>query len=544
MVAPELIVHNGRIFASGRPGALTDTTATAVAVGGGRVLALGDERQAREWASPATTFYDAAGGLVMPGFNDAHMHLRHGAIALDRLDLFGLTSLDAVQAAIAEYAAGRGDDAWVAGRGWIYAAFPGGMPRREQLDAVVPDRPAYFECFDGHSGWANSRALEAAGITAETPDPPEGAIVRDAAGRPTGALKERAAELVDDLVPLPDEDRMRALVIEALKRAAGLGITAVQDAWGRPDELRLLRSLSADDRLPIRFRQSFEMLPRLGGAGHAERLDEFEVARAEAPDSPRLRTGILKSFLDGVVEARTAYLLEPYPGTDSRGDPRWEEDELREAVAVAHARGWQVELHAIGDAAVRQALDAYEALGPGEAAARRHRIEHIETIHPADLPRFAELGVVASMQPMHAIPEASQVDVWRGYLDPTVAATGWRLRGLMESGAVLAFGSDWPVVPIDPMLEIHAAVRRRTPDGEPEGGYLAAEAVSLADALAAATWGSAYAEHAEAERGHLSPGAAADLIVLDRDLLSEDPSAIPKTRVRLTVVDGEVVHPG
>ena len=243
-----------------------------------------------------------------------------------------------------------------------------------------------------------------------------------------------------------------------------------------------------------------------------------------------------------MVEARTAYLLEPYPGTDGRGDPRWEDDELRDAVAVAHGRGWQVELHAIGDAAVRQALDAYEALGPGQAAARRHRVEHIETLDPADLPRFAALGVVASMQPMHAVPEASQVDIWTDNLRPAVAASGWRLRSLLDSGAALAFGSDWPVVPIDPMLEIHAAVHRRTPDGEPEGGWLPAEGISIADALAAATWGSAYAEHAEAERGHLSTGAHADLIVLDRDLLAEDAAAIAGTQVRLTIVDGKIVH--
>jgi predicted amidohydrolase YtcJ len=541
MADPELIVHNGRVFRSGRPGSRIDATATAVAIGGGRVLAIGDERRAREWAVSTTTILDAGGGLVMPGFNDAHMHLRDGAISLGRLDLFGLTSLDAVQAAIAEYAVARPEQPWVAGRGWLYAAFPGGMPTREQLDAVVPDRPAYFECFDGHSGWANSRALEAAGVSAETADPPDGRIVRDAAGRATGALKERAVELVDRLVPLPDETEMPDLVERALRRAAKLGITAVQDAWGRPEDLRLLRPLASQGRLPIRIRLALEM-PDAYSADFVERLDELEAVRAEEPDDARLRTGILKSFLDGVVEARTAYLLEPYPRSDVRGDPRWEDGDLREAVATAHARGWQVELHAIGDAAVRQGLDAYDALGAGAAASRRHRIEHIETVHPTDLPRFAGLGVIASMQPMHALPEASQVDVWRDNLTPEVASSGWRLRSLLDSGAALAFGSDWPVVPIDPLLEIHAAVRRQTPSGEPAGGWLPAEAVSLADALAAATWGSAFAEHAETERGHLSTGAVADLIVLDRDLLREDGGAIADSQVILTVVDGEVVH--
>jgi predicted amidohydrolase YtcJ len=540
MAQAELIVHNGRVFRSGRPGSRIDAADTAVAVGGGRIVAVGGERQAREWAGPATTLFDAGGGVVMPGFDDAHIHLRDGAISLERLDLFGVTTLDAVQEAIADYAAAHPAQPWIAGRGWLYAAFPGGMPTREQLDAVVPDRPAYFECFDGHSGWANSRALDAARISADTRDPPDGRIVRDATGRATGALKERAVELMDHLVPTPDETEMPDLLERALRRAAELGITAVQDAWGRPEELRLLRRLASDERLPIRMRLALEMPPR--STGFEERLDEFEALRAEESDTARLRTGILKVFLDGVVEARTAYLLEPYPGTDARGDPRWEDGDLREAVSIAHARGWQVELHAIGDAAVRQALDAYEALGPGEAASRRHRVEHIETVHPTDLPRFAGLGVLASMQPMHALPEASQVDVWRDSLHPAVAASGWRLRSLLDSGAVLAFGSDWPVVPIDPLLEIHAAVRRQTPSGEPAAGWLPAEAVSIADALAAATWGSAYAEHAEAERGHLSPGALADLIVLDRDLLHEDGGAIAGSQVILTVVDGEVVH--
>ena len=542
MATADLIVHNGRIFRSGRPGSQSDVAATAVAAGGGRILGIGSERDVRAWSGPTTTLVDAAGGLVMPGFNDAHMHLRDGAISLDRLDLFGVTTLDAVQEAIGGYAATRPEQPWVVGRGWLYAAFPGGMPTREQLDAVVPDRPAYFECFDGHSGWANSRALEIAGVSAGSGDPPDGRIVRDADGRPTGALKERAVELVDRLVPMPDDAGMASLFERALRGAAALGITAVQDAWGRPEELRLLRGLAAGGSLPIRVRLALEMPPWDGGTDFPHRLDELEALRAEEPNGAHLRTGILKSFLDGVVEARTAYLLEPYPGTDTRGDPRWTDGDLGQAVATAHARGWQVELHAIGDAAVRQALDAFEALRPGEARDRRHRIEHIETIHPTDLSRFAPLGVVASMQPMHAVPDASQVDVWSATLDAAVAASGWRLRSLLRAGAVLAFGSDWPVVPIDPMLEIQAAVHRRTASGQPEGGWLPEEGISVADALRAATWGSAYAEHAERERGHLSPGAHADLIVLDRDLLDEGRDVIAGTRVTLTVVAGEVVH--
>lgn len=544
MATADLVIRAGRVFTSGRPGSprLVHPVASAVAVAGERIVAIGTDRELESWIGHGTQIVDAAGGLIMPGFDDAHMHLRMGAISLDRLDLYPLGTLPEVHAAIAAYARSRPDATWIAGRGWLYAAFPGGMPTSEQLDAVVPDRPAYFECFDGHSGWANSRALELAGIGPDTPDPPDGRIVRDAAGRPTGALKERATELVEAVMPAPTDEETLDLVSAALRRAAGLGITAIQDAWATPDDLRFLRRLAARGDVPIRVRLGLEMVPKLGRAGHAARLDEFESVRAEAAEDPFVRTGILKSFVDGVVEARTAYLLEPYAGASTRGDPRWDGDELRDAVAEAHRRGWQVELHAIGTAAVRQALDAYEALGPGEAARLRHRVEHIETIDPADLGRFEKLGVVASMQPFHALPEIGQVDVWSSQLPDGVAASGWRLRSLLRSGAVLAFGSDWPVVPIDPLLEIHAAVTRRTVDGQPPEGWLAQEGLDIADALAAATWGSAYAEHAESERGHLSPGALADLIVLDRDLLAAG-GDILGTGVRLTVVGGRTVDP-
>lgn len=478
----------------------------------------------------------------MPGFNDAHMHLRDGALSLERLDLFGLTGLDDVLRAIADYASRHVGDAWLTGSGWLYAAFPGGLPTRQQLDSIVPDRPVYLVCFDGHTGWANTRALQLAGIDERTPDPLNGEIVRDATGQPTGALKERASELVARHVPEPDEETMLGLLARALDELARKGITAAQDAWATPADLALFNRLRGRTELPVRLRVALELKPEQARAGLAATLDEFEAAAAALEGDELLRGGIIKSFVDGVVEARTAYMLEPYPGTDSCGDPRWTDDELRATVGVLHRRGWQVELHAIGTAAVRQALGAYAALGRG-AAERRHRIEHIETIDPADLPRFAELGVVASIQPLHAIPDSSQADTWSGMLDPGVAVTGWRTRSLLESGAVVAIGTDWPVVPFDPLLSIHAAVTRRAAAG---GGaaFAPAEAVSMERALTAYTWGSAYAEHAEEVRGSLAAGRAADLIVLDRDLLDagSDALAILGTEVRLTLVGGRTVH--
>jgi hypothetical protein len=550
--AADLVVVNGRVFVSGRPGRPLPRGSkagppppgapTAVAIRGEQVMGLGTDRQLAGWRGPRTEIVDAKGGLVMPGFDDTHLHLRLGAPGLQDLDLFGLVTLEAVQSAIAAYAERHAGRPWLVGGGWLYAAFPGGLPVRQQLDAVVADRPAYFDCFDRHSGWANSQALQAAGIDAATPDPRDGRIVRDAAGQPTGALKERATELVKRHIPEPSEDERVVLFNDALLALAPAGITAAQDAWGRPDDLLVLDRVRDRHGLPLRFRLGLEIVPGLGERGHAQRLDEFEELTRGRWDDPWLRAGVLKGFVDGVVEARTAYLLEPYPGTDTRGDGRWSDDELASAVAEAHRRGWQVKLHAIGTAAVRQALDAYEQLGPGAAAGARHRVEHIETIHPDDVPRFARLGVVASVQPFHAVPDADQMDVWTGTLGPELASTGWRLASLARSGAILAFGSDWPVVPFDPFLEIHAAVTRTTVDGRPAGGWLPRERLTISQALAAATWGSAFAEGADDWRGSLAAGNAADLIVLDRDLLAEDASAILGTHVLLTVCGGRIVH--
>ncbi|HUG47952.1 MAG TPA: amidohydrolase [Candidatus Limnocylindria bacterium] len=533
----ELLIVNGRAFVMG--GQAQAAGASVVAVAGGRILGLGDEGDAAQWRGPQTEVIDAGGGTIMPAFGDAHMHLRHGALALDQLDLFGMSDVAVILAAVARFSAQRPDDEWLLGRGWMYGAFGGGLPDRHLLDAVVPDRPAYFACFDSHSGWANSRALEAAGITAETPDPPHGHIVRDASGQPTGALKERATELIAEQLPAVDETTMRRLTLRALTALAAAGIASAQDAWATPEDLGFLRALHDSDGLPIRLRVGLELRPDDDLLGQ---LEAFDVAKGSGETQDQLRGGILKSFLDGVIEARTAYMLRPYRDTPARGEPRWSDEGLRRAVAEAHRRGWQLELHAVGDAAVRQALDAYEALGAGEAARRRHRVEHIETLAPADLPRFAPLGVVASMQPLHALPEEAETDAWQAALEPAVAASGWPLRSLLAGGAVLALGSDWPVVPFDPFLELQAAVRRQSADGSPEGGWLPDEGVSLEQAMHAYTWGSAYAEHAEHERGKLAAGSRADLVVLDRDLLGEGDSAIVGTQVRLTLVDGRAVH--
>ena len=493
---------------------------------------------------PRTEVIDARGGLISAGFDDAHIHFKMGAMALVGVQLRREASVAEMQSEIRRYAAEHRDHEWIRGLGWHYNVFPGGMPTHEQLDEAVPDRPALIDSFDAHSAWVNSRALAVAGITRDTPDPSGGEIVRDpATGQPTGALKETAAvSLVERHAPLPTEEEQYAGLREALRQYAAQGLTAAQDAAAEPEQFELYARLLANDELTARMRLALEMEPGLSGSRWETRLAEFEGASFPRRGNPWLAGGILKGFADGVVESGTAYLLEPYADREGRGRPNWSDDELAQTVAVAHRRGWQVKLHAIGDGAVRQALDAYEGLGDGEARSRRHRLEHIETISAEDLPRPARLGVVASMQPYHSDPAPAELAMWSRALGTDRASRGWPMGSLQASGAVLAFGSDWPVRSFEPFLALHAAVNRTTIEGVPPGGWLPAERLSLPDALSAYTWGSAYAAHEETRRGVVFPGHFADVAVLDRDLLAEGASAITGTRVTLTVVGGRIVH--
>lgn len=551
----DLLIVGGRVFRGSFPGEPPPSGSTAgprppgapsaVAIRAGRIVFVGDDATALgEWRGPATRVLDARGGLVMAGFEDAHLHLLSGARSLDQVDLFGIETLDRIGEAVRAWADARPDAPWVLGRGWLYAAFPGAMPTRQQLDALVPDRPAYLGCYDGHTGWANSRALALAGIDATTPDPPLGEIVRDpASGEPTGALKEAATDLLLAVVPAPTPDEHRASIRRTVAAMHAVGITAVQDAWSEPELFPLARAMGDAGELPLRVRLAPPMEPGGSVADWQRCLDRYEEAAAPLAGDPWLTSGILKAMADGVVESHTAALLAPYaddPATS--GNPTWEAGDLAAHVAAASGRGWQLEIHAIGDAAVRTTLDAFELAG--DARARRHRVEHIETIDPADIGRFGRLGVVASMQPFHADPSPGQIPVWAGALGPERAGRGWAWTSILRAGGVLAFGSDWPVVPFDPFIAVHGAVTRQTPGGEPPGGWLPAERLPLPAALSACTLGSAWAAHAEARRGTIAAGLDADLAVLDRDLLVEDPSAIVGTHVTATIVGGRLVHEG
>jgi predicted amidohydrolase YtcJ len=551
----DLLLVGGRVFRGFGPGetppdgseagAPSRDAPTAVAVVEDRIAWVGRDRDAlADWRGPGTEVVDARGGLVLAGFEDAHIHLLSGARGLDEVDLFAAADVAAILDLIRAHAAAHPDAEWVTGHGWLYAPFPGGLPTRQQLDAAVPDRPAWMTCYDGHTGWVNSAGLAAAGIDRATPDPPNGIIVRDPSTRePTGALKEAAVDLVDRVLPRPDPEDDLVALRRTIRNLHAAGITAVQDAWAAPDELGLWRRLLDAGELSIRVRLAFQMTPGITLERWRTRLDEYEAIAFPIRGGLWLSAGILKGFADGVIESRTAAMLAPYVEDTSTGHPEWPPDELDAFVREADARGWQMEIHAIGDRGVRMALDAFErAASANGPRARRDRVEHIETIDPADIPRFGRQRVIASMQPYHADPSPNQISLWAGNIGPDRASRAWPWASILRHGGTVALGSDWPVVPFDPFIALNSAVNRQTVKGEPPGGWLPAERLTLPDALSAYTLGSARAAWADGRRGTIAAGLDADLVVLDRDLLAAGTSAIIGTNIRLTVIGGRIVH--
>jgi predicted amidohydrolase YtcJ len=538
--AADVVLVGGHVF-SADPGT---PRATALAIRDGRIAYVGDAAGVEAHRGPRTRVVDVQGAFIGPGFEDAHIHLMSGALSLERVDVMDEGSVAGIQERIRRFADARPKNAWILGRGWLYGQFPGGLPTKEQLDAAVPDRPAYMECYDGHTGWANSKALAAAGITRDTPDPPNGAIVRGANGEPTGALKEAATALVESHAPVPSDAERYELLKQALRLLNSQGITAMQDAgYGLAElarELPLLERAEREGLLTVRLRASVQLSPGAVDAALAEarRL-------ADRLHGPRLQFGAVKAFVDGVVEARTAALLQPYAGdpAQGRGVPNWEPAALNAAVTAADRAGLQVWLHAIGDRGVRMALDAHQAAaaanGPRD---RRGRIEHIETIDPADYPRFKALGVIASMQPLHANPDQNNADVWSRNLGEERAARGFSWGNVQRAGARLVFGSDWPVVTSDVRRGLYCAVARKTREGTPAGGWLPEQAVSVEDALRHYTSDAAFAGFAEGDRGSLRPGMRADVVVVSPDILGAKAEAILTARVLLTLLDGRVVH--
>ncbi|MFJ2398450.1 amidohydrolase [Streptomyces sp. NPDC087843] len=537
-------MHADLLFTGGPVLTPEGPTVTEVAVTGDRITAVG--ASARELTGPRTEVVDLAGRLLLPGFQDAHLHPVPAGLELAQCDLTGAGTAEETVRAVRAYADAHPGQEWITGGGWSMEAFEGGTPTKEALDAVVPDRPVYLPNRDHHGAWANSRALELAGVTRDTPDPADGRFERDASGEPTGMLQEGAMRYVGRLAPpATPADRLAAL-LHAQRHLHALGITAWQDALvgaflGMDDPSDAYLTAARDGSLTARVVGALWWDRERG----AEQIPEL-VERRAALSHGRFRATSVKLMLDGVAENGSAALLDPYLdncgcATANRGTSFIDPARLPAYVTELDALGFQCHFHALGDRAVRDALDAVEAArkanGPSDT---RPHLAHLQVVHPDDVPRFARLGATANIQPLWAAHEPQMDELTIPFLGPERAALQYPFGSLLRSGARLAAGSDWPVSSPDPLQGIHVAVNRVVPDGT-EPVFLPAERVGLTAAFTAYTAGSAYANHLD-DTGSLRAGSLADLVLLDRDPYAGPPEEIGTTRVALTYVGGERVH--
>jgi predicted amidohydrolase YtcJ len=515
--------------------------AEALAIGGDKILAVGSAKDIAAYRGPATKVIDAQGRLVLPGFTDCHIHFMDGSLGLTQVDLNGARTVPEIQQRVKEYAAAHPNEPWITGMGWTYPTFgPSALPDKKILDEVVSDRPVFLVAFDGHSSWANSKALTMAGITRKTPNPPNGKIVRDAKGEATGALQEAAGDLVAKVMPKPTREERLAALRLGMQAANKVGLVRVHSAGQDLEYLDLYDELRRKGEMTVRLYVAYfldppELTP--------DALDKIEQARRTYHDD-WISGGVVKTMLDGVVEAHTAAMLAPYSDDPSQsGKLFWDEAKYKQAIAELDRRGLQIFTHAIGDRAVRLALDAYqEAAETNHTHDARPRIEHIETISAQDIPRFGKLGVIASFQPLHAYPDDDTLKIWARNVGPERAQRAWVWNSIQKTGGTLAFGSDWPVVTLNPWPGVQNALTRQTTEGDPPGGYVPKERISLTDTIRAYTLGAAFAGHREKLEGSLEPGKLADLIMLSGDFFKIEPSDIGKTEVLLTMVGGKVVY--
>jgi predicted amidohydrolase YtcJ len=523
--------------------------AEAIAIRHDKVVAVGSSKEIEPYRGRATKVIDAGNRLVLPGFTDCHIHFLDGSLSLQRVHLDDATDIPEIQRRVKAFADAHPNQPWVRGRGWTYPSVgTTNLPDKKYLDEVVPDRPVYLEAFDGHTWWANSKALQLAGITRETPNPPGGEFVRDPkTGEATGAIKEDAADAVMmRTIPPPSHEETLAAYRAGFKEANRAGLVRVHGAGGVGVTISDLKSVDALEEL----RKSGELTLRMYLAYRVDpptitpaQFQEIEEARRRYHDE-WISAGAVKFFMDGVVESHTAAMLAPYSDDPKlTGNLLWDPDTYKRLVVELDKRNIQIFTHAIGDRAVRLTLDAYEnAAKMNGTHDHRHRIEHIETITADDIPRFGKLGVMASFQPLHAYPDENTLQVWARNAGPERAQRGWAWRSVERSGGVLAFGSDWPIVTLNPWEGVQNALTRQTTEGNPPEGFVPKERISLEEAIRGYTLGAAIAGHREQAEGSLEPGKLADLIIVSQDLFRIEPSEIGKTQVLLTMVGGRVVY--
>jgi predicted amidohydrolase YtcJ len=533
----DVIVTNARIYTMNPKQKWAD----AVAIRGEQIVAVGDRKTIDTLRGPATKVIDADQHLVLPGFTDCHIHFMDGSLGLTQVDLNDAKTVEEIQKRVKTYADAHPSEPWIQGMGWTYPTFgASALPNKKILDDVVPDRPVYLVAFDGHSSWANSKALALAAIDRNTPDPPNGKIVRDGKGEATGALKEAAGDLIAAKVPKPTRvERLEALR-KGIHEANKVGLVRVHSAGQDFEYLDLYNELRKNNDLTLRFYIAYFLNPP-GLTPESTAL--IESARRQYDDD-WIFGGAVKTMLDGVVEAHTAAMLAPYSDDPTvSGRLFWDPDKYKATIADLDARGLQIFTHAIGDKAVRLALDAYQnAATVNHSKDARPRIEHIETISAQDIDRFGKLGVIASMQPLHSYPDEDTLDIWARNIGPERAKRAWVWRSIEDKGGALAFGSDWPVVTLNPWRGVQTALTRQTEEGKPEYGFVPQQRLSLDDTLRAYTIGAAFAGRRERTEGSIEAGKLADLIVIDRNLFLIEPTEIGKTEVLMTMVGGRVAY--
>ena len=549
LVADTVIV-NARIYTVN----VRQPWAEALAIRGDKVIAVGGAKEIAAYRGPSTHVIDAQQHLVLPGFTDCHIHFLDGSLSLLQVDLDEATTVSEIQKQVKAFANAHPDLPWILGRGWNYVVFgSSGMPDKSYLDQIIPDRPVYLESFDGHTWWANSKALQLAQITSTTPDPPGGEFVRDSksgqprSGEPTGAVKDDAAdEVVRRAIPEPAHQEVMEALRQGMHEANRVGLVRAISPDGTHVQggdfgvLEIYDELRRRGQLTVRFQIAARM--------HPPTVSDVEIKKIEdARDRYHdewISAGAAKFFLDGVIESHTAAMLAPYTDDAKQsGSLLWTPENYKRAVAKLDAAHIQIFTHAIGDRAVRLALDAYqEAQKANHSQDARPRIEHIETISAEDIPRFGKLGVIASFQPLHAYPDDDLLKVWLPKAGPERAQRGFAWHSVSEAGGVLAFGSDWPIVTLNPWPGMQNALTRQTKEGDPPDGFLPRERIRLEDAIRAYTLGAAFAGHREKTEGSVESGKLADLIVLSQDLFKIEPDKVANTEVLLTMVGGKTVY--
>jgi predicted amidohydrolase YtcJ len=529
--AADLIIRNAKVWTVDK----SHPTAQAVAVLGDRIVAVGSNDDVEAWRGANTRVIDASGKLLLPGFNDAHVHFVDGGMALDSVQLNGVTSAAEFARRIAERAKTTPKGEWVQGGDWDETKWnPAEMPTKELIDPATPDTPVFVSRYDGHMALANSVTLRLAGITAQTPDPPGGVIVRDAQGNPTGALKDAAMDYVAKVEPPLSHDQRMKAVKRALAHATSVGVTSVQHMNPEYADIAIYAELLERGELTARIYAA----PLIPGVD-----DQVKIGVRHAFGGPFLRIGALKAYADGSLGSGTAYFFEPFSNNPSNhgilSDEMHPVSLMRDRMMRADAAGLQICTHAIGDQGISMILDIYSEIVKAHGQSdRRLRIEHAQHMAAKDFDRFAQLHVIASMQPYHAIDDGRWAE---GRIGHDRSSRTYAFRTFLDHGVRLAFGTDWSVAPLNPMLTVYAAVTRATLDGKNPGGWFPEQKLTLPEALEAYTMGSAYAEFQDQEKGSITAGKLADMVLLSDDIFTIDPVKIRDVKIIRTIVGGKTV---